>query len=207
MALGLAALLRQQWVVPRAAPPPPSAALTPISSEPDIRPPAPKPSPPRPRAPMTPPTLNGMGLAEVRVVSAQDQRPLAGATVAIIRRPVHLDQPLESATTDEEGIARIPSATPGIFHLCARGAGHGEDCSLELGLVAGGSITAQLSLPPTPDDAAVIGTVFQPDGTPAQGVRLMAYSQGRMPLQSITDAQGRYRLEGVRPGSNDIHPF
>ncbi|NVJ22027.1 carboxypeptidase regulatory-like domain-containing protein [Myxococcus sp. AM011] len=193
-ALGVAVLLRQELTA-RIHPPPP-AALAPVLSAPE------------PRPPLTPPTRDGTGLAEVRVVSAQDQRPLAGAMVAIIREPVDLANPLESALTDEQGLARFPTALPGHFHLCARGAGHGEDCEADVGLVAGGTITAHLALPP---GATITGQVRNQDGTPAQGVRLMAKGERSvdkwMPTQAITDAQGHYRLDGVSPGLVYIHPF
>ncbi|WP_163866910.1 carboxypeptidase regulatory-like domain-containing protein [Myxococcus eversor] len=204
--LGLGALLRQQLMAPRTviAGPSPAILLSPAPSEPVPQAPAPPPPAPKPRMPTGPPTLHGTGLAEVHVVSAQDQRPLAGVMVAIIRKTLDLAQPLESATTDARGVALFPTAGPGRFYLCARGAGHGESCSLDLGLVAGGTITATLSLPP---GAVVTGTVLQHDGTPAQGVRLMASSHRAMPTQAITDAQGHYVLDGVSPGSNEIHPF
>ncbi|NTX13662.1 carboxypeptidase regulatory-like domain-containing protein [Myxococcus sp. CA056] len=203
-ALGVAALLRQELTA-RIRPPPP-AAVTPVPLQPAA--PHASPSAPSPRPPLTPPTRDGTGLAEVRVVSAQDQRPLAGAMVAIIREPVDLANPLESALTDEQGLARFPAALPGHFHLCARGAGHGEDCVPDVGLVAGGTITAHLALPP---GATVTGQVLKLDGTPAQGVRLMARGERSvekwMPTQAITDAQGHYRLDGVSPGPVYIHPF
>ncbi|MCP3166639.1 hypothetical protein [Myxococcus qinghaiensis] len=67
-ALGLAALLRQQLMAPRAGPPPDSAIpSTSVPGEPATRPAAPKPPPPRRSPPKAPPSLNGMGgLAEIR---------------------------------------------------------------------------------------------------------------------------------------------
>ncbi|AKF81929.1 hypothetical protein MFUL124B02_24170 [Myxococcus fulvus 124B02] len=128
--------------------------------------------------------------------------------MALLRDPIDVATPLETAVTNAQGIALFPEAPTGVVHLCARGVGHGEACEHDLGLVAGGSISTVLALPP---GATLSGQVRNLDGTPAVGVRLMALSvpsvPRQMPTQAVTDANGRYILDGVTPGAVRIHPF
>ncbi|WP_426731083.1 carboxypeptidase-like regulatory domain-containing protein [Myxococcus faecalis] len=198
VSLCAAALVRQELT--RASPPP---ASTPASVPEPVKPAVPREAPPR-----LPPSLDGRGKAQVRVVSAKEQRPLPGATVALLRDPIDISTPLETAVTNAQGIALFSEAPTGVVHLCARGVGHGEACEHDLGLVAGGSISTVLALPP---GATLSGQVLNLDGTPAVGVRLMALSvpshPRQMPTQAVTDANGRYILDGVTPGTVRIHPF
>ncbi|WP_426755911.1 carboxypeptidase regulatory-like domain-containing protein [Myxococcus sp. Y35] len=164
-----------------------------------------------PPLPLPPPTLDGLAKQiRVRVVSATSGEPLAGAMVALLRGPVDLAQPLEAALTNREGVALFTETQAGLFTICARGAGHEEDCEAEVGVVAGGELSVDLRLPP---GAVIEGQVVQQDGLPAAGVRLMAMGttvNGRltvMPTQAVTDAEGRYRLDGVTPGYVRVTPF
>jgi hypothetical protein len=214
--LGLAAVALP-WVMPSPAdsfvPPAPVALLPPPAPSkplplpaPAPPPAAPLPQPVPPPPPLAPPTADGTGRVRVRAFSARDSRPLAGVTVAILRGPPDLTVPLESVLTDASGEALFPAPRAGVFAVCARGASHAEACA-DVGLVAGGALSVDLRLPP---GAVVAGQVFQLDGTPAAGVRLEAVdemSPGRMPTEAWTDAEGRYRLDGVSPGSVTLFPF
>jgi protocatechuate 3,4-dioxygenase beta subunit len=56
--------------------------------------------------------------------------------------------------------------------------------------------------------ATVAGKVLAADGSPAAGARVHASQAGRAP-ETVTDAQGRYRLAGVEPGARELwaeHP-
>ncbi|WP_144370081.1 hypothetical protein [Myxococcus stipitatus] len=111
--------------------------------------------------------------------------------------------------TDGEGIARFSAAPAGVFTLCARGARHGEFCEVDVGLVAGGTVSSTLLLPP---GASIRGQFLHSDGSPAVGVRLMAVSGEsdpwpRMPTQAVTDFLGNYHLDGVTPGWSNIYLF
>ncbi|AKQ70316.1 hypothetical protein A176_007228 [Myxococcus hansupus] len=164
-----------------------------------------------PPLPLPPPAADGRAeQIRVRVLSASSGAPLAGAMVALLRGKADLAQPLEAAFTNAEGVALFTEAQGGLFAVCARGAGHAEECEAEVGVVAGGELSVELRLPP---GAVVEGQVRQHDGLPAAGVRLMAMGtamNGRMtvmPTQAVTDAEGRYRLDGVSPGYVRVTPF
>ncbi|QSQ16722.1 hypothetical protein [Myxococcus landrumensis] len=180
-ALVLVGLLGHGQTAPASVPPPPSLA----------------------------PTHDGTGQVRVRVVSAKDQRPLAGVMVALLRdAPVDITEPLEAATTDARGMAFFAAAHAGHFNICARGAGHAESCEENVGLVAGGAVESALVLPP---GASIRGQVLHVDGTPAVGVRVMAvgtsYHPLQMPTQAVTDFAGRYHLDGVSPAGPRVLPF
>lgn len=128
--------------------------------------------------------------------------------VALLREeiPVQESGPLESALTDGEGIARFSSAPAGLFNICARGARHKEFCEEGVGLVAGGTVSSVLALPP---GASIRGQVLLPDGSPAAGIRLTAWGDSfdpghLMPTQAVTDVMGNYHLDGVTSGWADI---
>lgn len=164
-----------------------------------------------PPLPLPPPTADGLAKQlRVRVRSASSGAPLAGAMVALLRGKVDLSQPLEAAFTNAEGVALFTEAQGGLFSVCARGVGHAEECESEVGVVAGGELSVELRLPP---GAVVEGQVRHHDGSPAEGVRLMATGMGVngrmtvMPAQAVTDAEGRYRLDGVSPGYVQVTPF
>lgn len=168
--------------------------------------PAPPPVPPPPRSP---PSLDGTGQVRVRVVSEKDQGPLAGAMVALLKgRPSDVTGPLEYALSDGSGVAFFSATPAGEFNLCARGAGHGERCEENVGLVGGGTVSRTLVLPP---GGSVRGQVLLPDGSPAVGVRLMAqrgqWFSPSMPSQAVTDVLGNYHLEGMTPGLSDVTLF
>ncbi|AGC44199.1 hypothetical protein MYSTI_02883 [Myxococcus stipitatus DSM 14675] len=167
---------------------------------------APASAPPSQRLP---PSFDGTGQVRVRVVSSKDQRPLAGAMVALLREaPVDITEPLEAATTDARGMVLFSAAPAGVFNICARGAGHAESCEENVGLVAGGALESSLVLPP---GASIRGQVLHVDGTPAAGVRVMAvgtsYHPLQMPTQAVTDALGNYHLDGVSPTGPRVLAF
>ncbi|AEI63891.1 carboxypeptidase-like regulatory domain-containing protein [Corallococcus macrosporus] len=117
--------------------------------------------------------------------------------------------PDESALTDASGVASFLEPGAGVMTVCARGAGHAEACERDVGVVAGGTLFVELKLPP---GAVVEGQVLRHDGSPAEGVRLVAPGDPMLlemtPSGSTTDAQGRYTLDGVTPGSYvSITPF
>ncbi|GHH02570.1 hypothetical protein GCM10012319_70960 [Comamonas sp. KCTC 72670] len=164
-----------------------------------------------PPLPLPPPAADGLAKqVRVRVLSESNGAPLEGAMVALLRGKVDLSQPLEAAFTNAEGVALFTEAQGGLFAVCARGAGHAEECEAEVGVVAGGELSVELRLPP---GAVVEGQVHHHDGSPAEGVRLMATGMGVngrmtvMPAQAVTDAEGRYRLDGVSPGYVQVTPF
>ncbi|WP_338867461.1 carboxypeptidase-like regulatory domain-containing protein [Myxococcus stipitatus] len=176
-----------------------SGVSTPVSAPAPVQPP-----------PRQPPSLDGTGMVHVRVVSAKDERPLAGVTVVVLRpgETLDLDDPLaRRVMTDGAGVARFSGVAAGEYTLCARGARHGEYCENSVGLVAGGTASSVLPLPP---GASLRGQVFFPDGSPAEGVRLRAISAESPPWaeidsEAVTDVMGFYDLGGLTPGVNVIH--
>ncbi|WP_342380898.1 carboxypeptidase-like regulatory domain-containing protein [Myxococcus stipitatus] len=170
--------------------------------------PAPPPALPPPRLP---PSLDGTGTVQVRVISGRDQKPLVGAMVAVRRSGelFPIEEPLDPALTDGEGIARISSVPAGELTICARGARHQEFCEEHVGLVAGGTVSSILR--PSPG-ASIRGQVLLADGSPAAGLRLVAVSNEfppwpRMHTQAMTDVVGHYQLDGVTPGRNGLLLF
>ena len=178
-------------------PPRPPPAPVPVALLPPTR--------PRPPPPLSPPSLDGTGTVQVRVVSTREARPLPGVTVALFREPSGLDAPPErTGSTDEAGRAVFAELRAGVFTVCARGAQHPEVCNRG-GVVAGGTLSLEPRLAP---GAVVVGQVLRADGSPAADVQLTAQAnldpglEERMTwaLEARTDAEGRYRLEGLPPG-------
>ncbi|WP_255217518.1 carboxypeptidase-like regulatory domain-containing protein [Myxococcus sp. AM010] len=166
-----------------------------------------------PPLPLPPPTMDAPAASiRVRLVSGSSGAPLAGARVSLIRglfMAVTGDTvPDETALTDVSGVAFFEAPGAGVMTVCARGAGHAESCERDVGVVSGGSLSVALTLPP---GAVVEGQVLQHDGTPAAGVRLIAPGDNLLaemtPSWSTTDAQGRYTLDGVTPGSVQVRLF
>ncbi|WP_434346898.1 carboxypeptidase-like regulatory domain-containing protein [Myxococcus virescens] len=159
-----------------------------------------------PPLPPPPPTMDGAADSiQVRAVSQGSGAPLAGARVSLLRglfaSGLGEQLPDETALTDASGVATFMAPGAGVMTVCARGAGHTERCERDVGVVAGGSLVVELKLPP---GAFVEGQVLLHDGTPAEGVRLVASGDPMLlemtPVWATTDARGRYTLDGVTPG-------
>jgi RNA polymerase sigma factor (sigma-70 family) len=157
-----------------------------------------------------------------RVLDA-DGRPVPHAAVtALVRRPwqpndreLH-DAIVARATTDAAGryAVPVPSDLPTLdparrVTLLAHAAGHAPGAG-EVSL-RGKPAATELRLPA---GTAAHGRLLAPDGRPAAGVRLTVVRLGRAargsdggdnpppgwPSDSTTDADGRYRLDGLPPG-------
>ncbi|MBJ6765482.1 carboxypeptidase regulatory-like domain-containing protein [Myxococcaceae bacterium JPH2] len=158
--------------------------------------------------PSEPPTLEGTATVRVRVLSAQHGTPVANAKVAILRGPVTPASVFESVQTDEHGQALFSSTHAGLFDVCARGPGHAESCESDVGVVANGTLSVELRLPP---GASLSGRVTGPDGAPAADVRVVAWGDElftwRLPMEAVSDAQGAFRIDGLTPGKLHVSPI
>lgn len=165
---------------------------------------------PRVMFPLAPPTRVGTATVRVRVLSARTGEPLPGASIGfVLSTRGNPGEPFATARTDAAGLATFPAARPGVFTVCAQGLGHAQVCERDVGLVAGGTLSVDLRLPP---GGTLLGTVRQRDGSPVAGVRLVArhiypfLDMEVMTVEALTDAQGAFRLEGLTPGSYRVYP-
>jgi protocatechuate 3,4-dioxygenase beta subunit len=140
-------------------------------------------------------------------------RPVAGARVATEnpegrevratwdlcekRRPV-------SGTTDAQGRFTFDLPRKDDFGLWTEAPGYLPGAREKIPMErAGGGIEIVLRR-----GATVAGRVLAQDGLPVPGARVYSPQDGKTP-QTVTDAQGRYQLDGIEPGGRELwaeHP-
>lgn len=99
---------------------------------------------------------------EVRVVSAETRRALAGVTVAITAR----DGETSRSTTDSDGIVRIVALQPGLYALDATAAGFVEALEPSIRVVARSTTPVRLEMLPVEeglDEVVVVARAVQAD--------------------------------------------
>ncbi|MES1243960.1 MAG: carboxypeptidase regulatory-like domain-containing protein [Acidobacteriota bacterium] len=148
---------------------------------------------------------------EGRVVDG-DGKAVAGARVLIIPAERRGGFQRLDDTTDESGAFRVEGVPPGAVDVRTLAAGYQSAHVSNLEVRAGQDLKGvEIVLTP---GAAVEGRVLSPSGKPVAGARVeMADEGGRgffwMQDSGTTDGDGRYRLEGIPPGSRSFqasHP-
>jgi sarcosine oxidase gamma subunit len=136
---------------------------------------------------------------EVRVVRADDRRPLAGAAVEL--RGLFT----QSATTGDDGVARLSGVPPGRYQVAARADGYAPDFDRMFVMTSGASHRAELVLRP---GVAVSGRVVDPSGAPVSGARVIyrSVSDRQMRAHPRFDAQvsgddGGFRFPALPAGT------
>lgn len=150
------------------------------------------------------------------VVLSAEGEPVAGASVTLTRQQtvemggnVMMTLMSEDETADAEGRFRFEDQPPGKFSLAAVASGFREEKLEHLEVEAGEDLEGvELTLP---IGAVVVGQVFGPDGRPLIGARVNKVDAGagggfpRMGVPpSMSDGEGRYRIEGLPPGAVSI---
>ncbi|AKF87171.1 hypothetical protein MFUL124B02_38810 [Myxococcus fulvus 124B02] len=126
--------------------------------------------------------------------------PVSGVEVRALRTSAPANPKVTKATTDARGAFTFELST-GHHALTAEHEGLYALTRLEVGASALHDVTLELG-----GALHVEGTVFDDTSLPLEGVSVTlssAVEQGE-PLSGLTDAQGRYRLGPVEPGSWDF---
>ncbi|QEL18873.1 carboxypeptidase regulatory-like domain-containing protein [Limnoglobus roseus] len=130
----------------------------------------------------------GVGL-RVRVTSAADGRPLAGARVRLTWTDTERDH-----LTGTGGDAQLRALTRETWTVEAGASRHGG-ATLAVDLSDGRDAAVELRLPP---GSGIAGVVRGPDGTPVPGAGLSVFRathEGGQLAYTKSDADGRYRLD------------
>ncbi len=135
---------------------------------------------------------------DVTVVDADTDAPVVGATVRASVPSAVAPSSRPGVVTDVEGRARIEIA-PGVDVTVV--ATHDDYLRAEGTKVVDGAPRVALRLRRA---LAISGTVVQPDGTPAVAARVTSETRGRWVRPTQTDAQGRFRLTSLEPGTYDL---
>ncbi|MGH9360405.1 MAG: MSCRAMM family protein, partial [Thermoanaerobaculia bacterium] len=153
--------------------------------------------------------------AAVKVIDAESRQPIAGARVRLELAPDPSSPPDEggdrlprSGSTDARGLFEARGLAPGSYRLSASAGGY---------LVSGGR---KVSLPGQDEEeltvalapgSAVSGRVLDASGRPVPGAAVRPNVsadtvdesdrslEGALSLRARTDAEGRYRLDGLPP--------
>lgn len=142
------------------------------------------------------------------VVRTPAGAPVAGATVQVDSGRSPAQQrfsrlpPPPSATTDEDGRFVLEPVAPGPASLRAAAAGYARSDALPIEAAPGErleGLALTLAL-----GATVTGEVYEESGAPAAGrmVNVIRWQLGDVDSHlGRTDADGRFRIEGIEPGS------
>jgi hypothetical protein len=147
----------------------------------------------------------GQGSAlEGRVVARSTGAPVAGASVDV--SPYGHNGDSGRAVTDGSGNFSVGGLAPGSYDLVVSAPGFSTNTRRALTVSAGERFPIEIQLTGT---GAVEGQVRDSAGQPVAGAQVVggdrwAGSLSSMPAESRTDAEGRYRLEGLSVGSQSI---
>lgn len=142
-------------------------------------------------------------------------RAVPGATVMIVQArgriasasgPTFTQRRGRGATADDSGSFRIEEVEPGIVQLQAAAPGFGDGKPLELDIEPGRDVEGiDLVLPA---GVVISGRVRGPDGRAVGGARVRIIGvAARIEsefAETSSDGTGRFRLEGVKPGSHRV---
>jgi hypothetical protein len=143
----------------------------------------------------------GQGSAlEGRVVARATGAPVAGASVDVSPHGDSGDS--GRAVTDEAGRFSVKGLAPGSYDLAVSAPGFSSLMRRGLTVTSGERFPLELQLQGT---GAVEGQVKDGAGQPVAGVQVVGGNRwggglGSTPAEARTDAQGRYRLEGLATG-------
>lgn len=160
------------------------------------------PDPPRPRISGRVLDETGRPIAGARISPGDPGDVWAARAQRWSEDPCHKADPLEE-TTDAAGRFAFDLLEPGKPELRVRAPGY----LLETRKVPQGRTATGIDIV-LHRGATVAGRVFAADGSPAAGARVYATQEGGA-AETVTDAQGRYRLEAVEPGWRELwadHP-
>jgi protocatechuate 3,4-dioxygenase beta subunit len=144
-----------------------------------------------------------------------DGKPVAGASVTLNESNRRFSSALWEAAarhqhrgvTDDEGRFSFVDVSPGAFELSADAPRHQEAVLRGLEVKPGQDLAGvEIVLPA---GAAVEGRVSSPEGRPVEDAEVMVAEPSRRgsPFSSLrdgTDAEGRYRIEGISPGPHTL---
>jgi hypothetical protein len=136
---------------------------------------------------------------KIVVVEAATRRPIRAADVVVHRDGEFLAQTL----TDEAGAASISIPAGGSVLLTGIAPGHAKvSRRVTMSAGSGGLHSVTLALP---SGVRLEGSVVQENGSPAAGAAVTAWDATHIPIgTAMTDASGRFSLEGLYPGTFDI---
>jgi len=140
------------------------------------------------------------GIVEGTVINSVTGAAIGGASVVLFAS----QSSRYETTADATGHFKITGMAPGSYRSTVRKDGFAPPpfdlTSLSSGLnVASAPDPVRVELKLTPL-SAITGRVFGPDGKPAVGVEVSLYPNITADV-SVTDGQGRFGLEDIRPGS------
>jgi hypothetical protein len=140
-------------------------------------------------------TVRNTGAVSGRVTDRASGLPLAGAAVTLLSGPL---LPVATTTTDEDGLYSSDDVPTGSHLVRASAAGYGAEA---VGTVVEAGLTAGVDLALEPQPGAVTGTVRAAGtGRPLAGATVRAVHEGVLAAEGVTDAAGRYLLEGLAAG-------
>lgn len=136
-----------------------------------------------------------------------DGKPVAGAKIVLIPTERRGGFQMRDGTSDDTGAFRIEDVPPGALEARAMAPGFQAAYVSNLEARAGQDLKGVEIVLAT--GAVVEGRVLSPSGKPVAGanVELMeeeARGSFRMPVSAATDGDGRYRLDGLAPGTRTI---
>jgi carboxypeptidase family protein len=135
------------------------------------------------------------------VVRKSTGKPVAGATVDV--SPYLASGDSGRAVTDDEGHFAVNSLAPGAYDVVTRANGLSESLERGITVTNGDQYTLHVELLGT---ASVEGTVTDGSGGPIQGAVVIAQPPlgDSQETSAKTDAEGKYRIEGVAVGRVQI---
>ncbi len=148
-----------------------------------------------------------LGVLRVQVVD-EDRLPRDDAQLQIVGVVNSIGVTLHQGGVDADGRVELRAVEPGRVHVVARSGSLSR--TTPIGVVAGETTELEVVLP---RGAVVTGVVRHAERGPLEGVKIRTgvIIRGRQEdgvprdsLNGVTDAEGRYRLTGVPPGTHDL---
>jgi large repetitive protein len=168
-----------------------------------------------PGAPEVALRLYGAAGLRIRVVSAADSRPVAGATVEVRSTSLPGDPDLRQGETDADGVLELEGLAPGTWAVGAAAPGFrtadqplppqaGLSWSIELRLLPGAAVHGRVS---DPSGAPVAGAVVRVFPAEIELLQLARPPPGR--LSVVSDEAGGFTVPGLEAGVHRLvatHP-
>jgi len=141
------------------------------------------------------------GVLEGRVVARGSGAPVAGASVDV--SPYSKNGDSGRAVTDDAGRFSVGGLAPGSYDLVVGAPGYSSALRRALTVAVGERFPVEIQLTGT---GTVEGSVRDSAGQPVSGAHVSGGTRwggtlGDAPAETRTDAEGKYRLEGLAAGS------